>query len=98
LEYRDFFDQDDREYASPTSTSRVAYKPRERASTSRYRPSQGAFPVRKSDDNVGVGMNFSHALMAAKSCGIHRVLTRSQALQVYFSDSYRLWTHDDAGT
>lgn len=46
--------------------------------------------------NVGVAMNFSHAMMAGENPGESvAFLTRASKLfQVYFSDGYRMW--DDA--
>lgn len=85
-------------YASPDINVAIAYKPRE------PRKHLTVASVGKSLSlcqeiamkNVGVAMNFSHAMMGGENPAESiAFLTRSNKLfQVYFSDGYRLW--DDA--
>ena len=82
-------------YASPEVNVAIAYKPRE------PRTHLTVATVGKSLSlcqeiamkNVGVGMNFSHALMAGENPGESiAFLTRANKLfACYFSDSYRMW-------
>lgn len=85
-------------YASPDINVAIAYKPRE------PRKHLTVATVGKSLSlcqeiamkNVGVAMNFSHAMMAGENPAESiAFLTRASKLfQLYFSDGYRLW--DDA--
>jgi xylose isomerase len=82
-------------YASPEVNVAIAYKPRE------PRTHLTVATVGKSLSlcqeiamkNVGVGMNFSHALMAGENPAESiAFLTRANKLfACYFSDSYRMW-------
>jgi xylose isomerase len=82
-------------YASPDINVAIAYKPRE------PRKYLTVGTVGKSLSlcqeiamkNVGVAMNFSHAMMAGENPAESiAFLTRSNKLfQVYFSDAYRMW-------
>ncbi len=85
-------------YASPDVNIAIAYKPRE------PRQHLTVATVGKSLSlcqeiamkNVGVAMNFSHAMMAGENPAESiAFLTRASKLfRIYFSDGYRLW--DDA--
>jgi len=82
-------------YASPDINVAIAYKPREPRKHLTVATVGKALSMCQeiAMKNVGVAMNFSHALMAgenpAESIGF---LTRSSKLfQIYFSDSHGLW-------
>jgi xylose isomerase len=82
-------------YASPDINVAIAYKPREPRKYLTVSTVGKALSLCQeiAMKNVGVGMNFSHALMAGENPAESiAFLTRSNKLfQVYFSDSYRLW-------
>lgn len=82
-------------YASPDINVAVAYKPREPRKFGAVGSVGKALSLCQeiAMKNVGVAMNFSHAMMAGE-CPAESIafLTRSNKLfQVYFSEGYRLW-------
>ncbi len=82
-------------YASPDVNVAVAYKPREPRKHLTVATVGKALSMCQeiAMKNVGVALNFSHALMAGENPAESiAFLTRSSKLfQVYFSDSYRMW-------
>ena len=82
-------------YASPDINVAIAYKPREPRKHLTVATVGKALSMCQeiAMKNVGVAMNFSHALMAGENPAESiAFLTRSNKLfQIYFSDSYRLW-------
>jgi len=85
-------------YASPDVNVAIAYKPRDpRTHLTVSTVGKGLSLCQEiAMKNVGVGVNFAHALMAGENPAESiAFLTRANKLfQVYFSDSYRFW--DDA--
>lgn len=82
-------------YASPDVNVAIAYKPREPRKYLTVASVGKALSLCQeiAMKNVGVAMNFSHALMAGENpADSIAFLTRSNKLfQVYFSDCYRMW-------
>lgn len=82
-------------YASPDINVAIAYKPRDPRKFATVSSVGKALSLCQeiAMKNVGVGMNFSHAMMAGENPAESiAFLTRSNKLfQVYFSDNYRLW-------
>lgn len=82
-------------YASPDINVAIAYKPREPRKYLTVSSVGKALSLCQeiAMKNVGVAVNFSHALMAGENPAESiAFLTRSNKLfQVYFSDCYRLW-------
>jgi xylose isomerase len=82
-------------YASPDINVAVSYKPREPRKHLTVATVGKALSMCQeiAMKNVGVAMNFSHALMAGENPAESiAFLTRSNKLfQMYFSDSYRMW-------
>lgn len=82
-------------YASPDVNVAIAYKPREPRKYLTISSVGKALSLCQeiAMKNVGVAMNFSHAMMAGENPAESLAfLTRSNKLfQVYFSDNYRLW-------
>ena len=82
-------------YASPDVNVAIAYKPREPRKHLTIATVGKALSMCQeiAMKNVGVAMNFSHALMAGENPAESiAFLTRSNKLfQLYFSDSYGLW-------
>ncbi len=82
-------------YASPDINVAIAYKPREPRKYLTISSVGKALSLCQeiAMKNVGVAMNFSHALMAGENPAESiAFLTRANKLfQIYFSDSYRLW-------
>jgi len=82
-------------YASPDVNVAIAYKPREPRMHLTVATVGKALSLCQeiAMKNVGVAMNFSHALMAGENPAESiAFLSRSNKLfQVYFSDCYRLW-------
>lgn len=82
-------------YASPDINVAIAYKPREPRKHLTVASVGKALSMCQeiAMKNVGVAMNFSHALMAGENPGESiAFLTRASKLfQIYFSDSYRIW-------
>lgn len=82
-------------YASPDINVAIAYKPREPRKYITIASVGKALSLCQeiAMKNVGVAMNFSHALMAGENPAESiAFLTRANKLfQMYFSDSYRLW-------
>jgi len=82
-------------YASPDINVAIAYKPREPRKFVTISSVGKALSLCQeiAMKNVGVALNFSHALMAGENPAESiAFLTRANKLfQVYFSDSYRLW-------
>lgn len=82
-------------YASPDINVAIAYKPREPRKYLTVGTVGKALSLCQeiAMKNVGVAMNFSHAMMAGENPAESiAFLTRSNKLfQVYFSDAYRLW-------
>jgi xylose isomerase len=82
-------------YASPDINVAIAYKNREPRKHLTVATVGKALSMCQeiAMKNVGVAMNFSHALMAGENPAESiAFLTRSNKLfQMYFSDSYRLW-------
>lgn len=82
-------------YASPDINVAIAYKTREPRKHCTVSSVGKALSLCQeiAMKNVGVAMNFSHALMAGENPAESiAFLTRSNKLfQVYFSDTYRLW-------
>ncbi len=82
-------------YASPDINVAIAYKPREPRKHLTVATVGKALSMCQeiAMKNVGVAMNFSHALNAGENPAESiAFLTRSNKLfQIYFSDSYQLW-------
>lgn len=82
-------------YASPDVNVAIAYKPRDPRKYLTISSVGKALSLCQeiAMKNVGVAMNFSHAMMAGENPAESLAfLTRSNKLfQVYFSDNYRLW-------
>ena len=82
-------------YASPDINVAIAYKPREPRKHLTVATVGKALSMCQeiAMKNVGVAMNFSHAMMAGENPAESiAFLTRASKLfQVYFSDSYRMW-------
>lgn len=82
-------------YASPDINVAIAYKPRDPRKHLTVATVGKALSMCQeiAMKNVGVAMNFSHALMAGEDPAESiAFLTRANKLfQIYFSDSYRLW-------
>lgn len=82
-------------YASPDINVAIAYKPREPRKHLTVASVGKALSMCQeiAMKNVGVAMNFSHALMAGENPAESiAFLTRSNKLfQIYFSDSYGMW-------
>lgn len=82
-------------YASPDINVAIAYKCREPRKFLTVATVGKALSLCQeiAMKNVGVGLNFSHAMMAGENPAESiAFLTRSNKLfQVYFSDNYRLW-------
>ena len=82
-------------YASPDVNVAIAYKPREPRKYLTISSVGKALSLCQeiAMKNVGVAMNFSHAMMAGENPAESLAfLTRSNKLfQVYFSDNYRMW-------
>jgi len=82
-------------YASPDINVAIAYKPREPRKHLTVATVGKALSMCQeiAMKNVGVAMNFSHAMMSGENPAESiAFLTRSNKLfQMYFSDGYRLW-------
>ncbi len=82
-------------YASPDVNVAISYKPRDPRKHLTISSVGKALSMCQeiAMKNVGVGLNFSHALMAGENPAESiAFLTRASKLfQVYFSDSYQLW-------
>ena len=82
-------------YASPDVNVAIAYKPRDPRKRLTISSVGKALSMCQeiAMKNVGVGLNFSHALMAGENPAESiAFLTRASKLfQVYFSDGYQLW-------
>jgi xylose isomerase len=82
-------------YASPDVNVAIAYKPREPRQHLTISSVGKALSMCQeiAMKNVGVGLNFSHALMAGENPAesIAFLSRASKLFQVYFSDSYQLW-------
>lgn len=82
-------------YASPDINVAIAYKPREPRKYLTVSSVGKALSMCQeiAMKNVGVAMNFSHALMAGENPAESiAFLTRANKLfQIYFSDAYQLW-------
>ena len=82
-------------YASPDINVAIAYKPRDPRKYLTVASVGKALSMCQeiAMKNVGVAMNFSHALMAGENPAESiAFLTRSSKLfQIYFSDSYQMW-------
>ncbi len=82
-------------YASPDINVAIAYKPREPRKHLTVATVGKALSLCQeiAMKNVGVGMNFSHALMSGEnpSESIAFLSRANKLFQVYFSDSYRMW-------